>query len=248
MELQGRTALITGGARRLGRRTALALAEQSASVVIHYRTSDVAAEEVADEVRRQGGRAWLVQADLASEEEAGSLVERSIALAGPVHLLVNNVSLFDPSTLDTVTLDEVQSNMAVNAWAPFALIRAVAAQGIETAAVNLLDTRIRDYDWNHAAYILSKHVLSVLTRMCALKYAPGMTVNAVAPGLVLPPPGEDDAYLERVCGRLPLRRHGSADDVAAATLFLLSSRFITGQTIYVDGGAHLRGANEWTTS
>jgi NAD(P)-dependent dehydrogenase (short-subunit alcohol dehydrogenase family) len=105
--------------------------------------------------------------------------------------------------------------------------------------VNLLDTKIIGYDRAHVAYILSKHMLSVLTRMCALEFAPGITVNGVAPGLILPPLGKDENYLEQLARSVPLKRHGGPEDVAKAVVYLLTSDFVTGQVIFVDGGRHL---------
>jgi pteridine reductase len=139
-------------------------------------------------------------------------------------------------------LEDVNRNTAINAWAPFVLSRAFARQGLEGRIVNLLDTRVAGYDFSHVGYILSKHMLAVLTRMTALEYAPLVTVNAIAPGLILPPPAKDTTYLEALAGSVPLQRHGGAEDIARAMLFLIESPFITGQTVFVDGGAHLKGA------
>lgn len=105
--------------------------------------------------------------------------------------------------------------------------------------MNLLDTRVAGYDFSHAGYILSNQLLAILTRMTALEYAPLVTVNAI---LILPPPGKDATYLEALAGTVPLRRRGGAQDIVRAMLFLIDSPFITGQTVYVDGGAHLKGA------
>ena len=99
-----------------------------------------------------------------------------------------------------------------------------------------------DYDRAHAAYHLSKRMLFTLTRMMALEFAPQIRVNAVAPGLILPPPGQDASFLERMASTNPLGRHGDASDVADAVLFLTGAGFVTGQVIYVDGGRHMKGA------
>ena len=238
--LTGQTALITGAAKRLGRAMALALAEEGVNVVVHHGASRVEAEALCGELRELGVDAWTLRADLARREESETLIERARQVAGPLDILINNAAIFPPGTLRDITFDDVVANVQVNAWAPFALSRAFAEQAQRGKIVNLLDSKLARYDWAHAAYILSKHMLAVLTRMTALEFAPGVTVNAVAPGLVLPPQGEDESYLERVAPMLPLRRHGAPTDVAEAALFLLKSDFITGQVIYVDGGAHLR--------
>jgi len=239
--LQDRTALVTGAAVRIGRAIALALARQGANVIVHYRSSGDEAEATCAELAALSVRAWPLQADLASPDQAAGLIPRSAEVAGPVHALVNSASIFGPSTLADMTLEQVQQNLTVNAWAPLALVRALAAQEIdEGRIVNLLDTRVQGLDLDHAAYILSKHALLQLTRMAALELAPRITVNAVAPGLILPPPGEDESYLDALAGSLPLQRHGSAEDVADAVTYLLQAGFVTGQVIFVDGGRHVR--------
>jgi NAD(P)-dependent dehydrogenase (short-subunit alcohol dehydrogenase family) len=129
--------------------------------------------------------------------------------------------------------------MEVNAWVPFVLSRAFAQRIGRGKIVNLLDTRLKGYDWTHVGYILSKHLLAVMTRMMALEFAPHITVNAVAPGLVLPPPGKDETYLQSLVHTVPLQRYGGAQDIADAVVFLIRSDFITGNVIYVDGGRHL---------
>ncbi len=236
----GSTALVTGGARRIGRSVSLALAAAGANVVVHHRRSQAAAHSLAEEIGRLGVKAAMVQADLEQPSEAEELVARARDLAGPIDLLVNNASIFEQETLEAAAFDRFVRNVKVNAWAPFILTRAFARLAGHGKVVNLLDTRIAGLDLTHAGYILSKQLLATLTRMSAVAFAPGLTVNAVAPGLILPPPGEDEAYLDRLARDLPLARHGSPEDVARAVLFLLQSRFTTGQVVFVDGGAHLR--------
>jgi len=240
--LAGKTALVTGAAKRLGMHCALALADRGANVVVHYGASASEAEVLCADLADRGVKAWSLQADLQDAAEAEALFDQALRLAGPVHILVNNASIFEPGGLSEVSLEEVSRNTVVNAWAPFVLARAFARQGLEGRIVNLLDTRVAGYDFSHVGYILSKHVLAVLTRMTALEYAPLVTVNAVAPGLILPPPGRDATYLEALAGTVPLQRHGGAEDIVRAMLFLIESPFITGQTVFVDGGAHLKGA------
>jgi len=209
-------------------------------VVIHYHRSADDAEAVAEAVRRHGRRAWTLQADLA--DAADDVIGRAADLAGPIDVLVNNASIFPTGLITETTAADLLLNVRVHAVAPLLLSRALAAQGRGGHIVNLLDARITDYDRHHAAYQLSKRMLADLTRMLAVELAPSIAVNAVAPGLILPPPGEDDSYLERFAHTNPLNRHGDPADIAAAVLYLLSSTFITGQTLYVDGGRHLRGS------
>ena len=240
--LSAKTALVTGAARRLGAATALALARHGVNVVVHYRSSASEAEQVADAVRRLGPKAWTCPADLAHGEEAGRLFAQARDLAGPIDLLVNNAGIFAAGGLTEFTPDELHANVDVNAMAPLLLAREFAGQGREGVIVNFLDARVVDYDGAHVAYHLSKRMLFSLTRMMALEFAPRVRVNAVAPGLILPPEGEDAAYLERMASTNPLNRHGDAAHVTEAVLFLLRNDFVTGQVVFVDGGRHLRGS------
>lgn len=244
-DIAGTTAIVTGGAKRLGRETAMTLARSGCNVVVHYNTSEREAEAVAASARELGVRAWAVAADLASPEEASRLMERASSIAGEVELLVNSASVFPPGTLDQLTEESLSLNLRLNTLSPLFLARRfrdeVESRGGSGAIVNFLDTRILDYDRNHVAYHLSKQALFALTRMMSNEFAPTVRVNAVAPGLILPPPGEDDSFLDRLSHTNPLNTHGSAEQVAATVLFLLWNRFVTGQVIYVDGGRHMKG-------
>ncbi len=239
--LAGRTALVTGAAKRLGRATALALAARGADVVIHYGRSEAEAGTAAEEVRRLGRRAWTLSADLASPEQSAALVPRAIEQAGSLDILVNCASQFPKASLRDFEPEELATNVQVNAMSPLILARAFAERTDRGDVVNFLDSRITDYDREHVPYHLSKRMLFALTRMMALELAPGIKVNAVAPGLILPPPGEDQSYLERLATTNPLQRVGSAKGITDAVLFLVESDFVTGQVIYVDGGRHMKG-------
>jgi len=241
MSIEGKTALVTGAALRIGQAIALALAEQQVKVVIHYRHSAEPAEALRRSLVTRGHQAFSVMADFDRPEEADALIERARAAAGPIHILVNSASEFHPEPLDAMTHASLVREVTVNAWAPFALTRAFARQAASGKVINFIDAQITGYDLTHASYILSKHLLATLTAMTALQYAPGITVNAVAPGLILPPEGRDESYLDRLATALPLKRHGSPADITRAVLFLLQSDFVTGQVIYVDGGRHLIG-------
>ena len=240
-KLIGRTALVTGGGKRLGRAIALALAGAGANVVVHYNRSEEEARGVAREIEGLGARSWAVGADLADPARAEGLIGKAgQAAGGRLDILVCSASIFPQGTFESITLDDIRENVAINAWAPFVLGRSFAAQTGSGHIVNLLDTRIAGYDWQHVAYQASKVLLGLLTRMMAVRFAPGIAVNAVAPGLILPPPGKDESYLESLRDTVPLRRTGSPEDITEAVLLLAGSSFITGQIIFVDGGRHLK--------
>jgi len=187
----------------------------------------------------KGVKAWTIQADFRRPDEYQTLIERAQQTAGGLDILINNASIFPTEMLKDLTWSELSANMEVNAWVPFVLSRDFANRIGRGKIVNLHDSRLKGYDWTHVGYILSKHVLAAMTRMMALEFAPNITVNAVAPGLILPPPGKDESFLQNLVHTVPLQRHGEAQDIADAIAFLVRSDFITGNVIYVDGGRHL---------
>lgn len=241
-QLGGKTALITGASHRLGRAVAESLADQGVHVILHFGTSRDAAEQLATRLRERGVRSTALGADLRKPDEVQTLVARAVDAVGPIDLLINNASIFPGDRFADFRWEDLERNLQVNTWAPLCLIRAFAHQQRDGIVVNLLDTRVTAYDPTHFSYGLSKHLLRTLTEHLALELAPRIRVNGVAPGLVLPPPGEDRDYLDRRAGSVPLRSAGEPADIVRAVRFLLESPFVTGQVLYVDGGAHLGGA------
>jgi NAD(P)-dependent dehydrogenase (short-subunit alcohol dehydrogenase family) len=239
--LAGRKALITGAAKRIGRALALALAEQGVRVVVHHHWSEREAAALCDEIQKAGGSAWPVQGDLADAGQARRIFRDAVDQAGGIDILINNASIFEPDTLWDVTEESLALNLRLHALSPLTLAREMARQGEAGHIVNLLDTRVTVYDREHASYHISKRVLLTLTRMLALELAPKIAVNGIAPGLILPPAGQDESYLQGLVYTNPLKRHGGPQDVVDAVLFLLRSRFVTGQILYIDGGYHMKG-------
>jgi NAD(P)-dependent dehydrogenase (short-subunit alcohol dehydrogenase family) len=240
----GKSALITGGAKRLGRETAIALGRAGTRLVIHYNSSKAPAEALCEEFRSAGVEAQSVQADLNDPSSVEGLFDEAWRLSEGIDFLVNNASIFPAGRLEGMTLEDVEENLRVNAWAPFLLTRAfwkkIRDTGRRGSVVNLLDTRLVGGDLAHSAYHLSKATLKELTSLTALEFAPGLQVNGVAPGAVLPPEELDEDYLEGLTADLPLKRRGYPKDIADATVYLLGASFVTGQIIFVDGGRHLR--------
>jgi len=237
--IAGRTALVTGAGKRVGRAIATALAENGANVVVHYNRSAAEAENLAAELGALGVKAWTVPADLADETQAAGLVPRAIELAGGLDILINNASVFPHTRMAEASWESLEENLRVNAWAPLVLSRVFAQSGSSGHIVNLLDSKITGHSSTHVTYLLSKQMLAFLTSQLAVSLAPGIAVNAVAPGLILPPDGSPDTYGQKLLPTVPMRRMGSPEDVAEAVVYLVSSRFITGQVIFVDGGWHL---------
>ena len=234
--------LITGAAKRLGAAMALGLAADGWDVVVHYRSSESAALETAERVRELGRRAWTIQADLEDAEVARALVGRTRELAGGVHALINNASIFPGDSLQTLDPALLERNIALHAIAPTLLTRALAEDENARHVIHILDSRITGPDPEHLSYHLSKRMLFSLTRAMAVEWAPRLCVNAIAPGAVLAPTGGDEAALLEVAKDTPLQRAGTPDCVADAARSLLASRSITGQVLFVDCGRHLRGS------
>ncbi|MCX7919423.1 MAG: SDR family oxidoreductase [bacterium] len=238
-KLSGKTALVTGAGKRIGREIAIALAGEGVNIVIHYRHSAAEAKRLQKELTALSVNVWLLKADFEKPQDYEKLVSRAIELTGSFDILINSASIFLPNTIQDVDYASFVQHLHVNAWVPLVLSRSFAKQVKKGHIINLLDTRINSYDFNHTAYIVSKHALAVLTRMMALEFAPNIMVNGVAPGLILPPPGKDYNYLDKLKKTVPLKKYGNPTDVAEAVIYLLKSDFITGQIINVDGGRHL---------
>lgn len=242
MELDGKVAIVTGGAVRLGRALSLALAGQGVRVAIHYGSSAGPAEAAVAEIEAMGDDATAIQADLSRPGEARSIVERAAAHFGQVDILVNSAAIFEPGNWDDTTEANWDRHFAINLKSPFFLSQAFAAHvGRERAGhiVNIADWRGARPGADHLAYTLTKAAIIAMTRSLALALAPNIQVNAIAPGLILPPPGQDQAYLENKSSQVPAQRVGSPKEVANAMVFLLRSDFVTGDLIFVTGGEHL---------
>ncbi len=241
-DLSGRTALITGAARRVGRHLAGALAGAGADVVIHYRESADEAESLRAEIASAGGRAALVAGDLNDDAVMENLVARAAEPFGPLDILVNNASVFAPGCVLETTLAEWRRYQAIHAEAPFVLSREFTKQrpvGRDAVIINLNDWRAGRPGPDHFAYTLSKVALHGLTRSLAQALGPhGVRVNELALGAVLPPEGGEEGYLHTLRQEIPTRRFPTLDDVAAALLFLVGTASINGETVHVDGGRH----------
>ena len=242
MKIKGKVAIVTGGAVRLGRALALALAERGERLVIHYGSSAGPAQEIIAQVKSMGSDALAIQADLRQTVEAHSLIARAAEHFGQLDILVNSAAIFKPGDWADTTEANWDEHMAINLKAPFFLSQAFAAHvGRERRShiVNIADWRATRPTAHYLAYVLTKAALIAMTQNLALALAPNIQVNAIAPGAILPPPGQDQAYLDQLALRIPARRTGSPGDVAKALLFLLDSGFVTGDVIPVTGGEHL---------
>ena len=242
IDYSGKAALVTGAGQRIGRACALALADEGYAVAVHYNASREAAEVVAAEIRDKGGKAIAVSADLADEDAVRKLLPRAAAALGPIGVLVNNASVFENDTVDTVTKEDWDAHLSVNLRAPFVLIQEFA-RGLPGEAggliVNLLDERVWNLTPYFVSYTLSKAGLWTLTQTMALALAPRIRVNGIGPGPTLPSPRQSREQFLRQCRTMPLHRGTGPDEIATALRFLLTAPAMTGQMIALDGGQHL---------
>lgn len=238
----GRGALITGAARRIGRSIAEALAADDWHVVIHHRTSAADAEDTARSISANGGEATILSADLYDPHACQELVDSAAAATGGLGCLVNNASVFEEDTIESLEPASFDRLMAINLRAPALLSRAFAAQvpdDGEGVIVNLLDQKLENPNPDFLSYTLSKYGLAGLTNMLAMALGPRVRVCAVAPGLTLPSGDQAPSHFVSAHGRTPLARGSTPEDVAGAVRYLARARAVTGETILVDGGQHL---------
>lgn len=239
--LAGQSALVTGGARRIGRAIALALAGAGADVTITYRNSADEAVETVDAIEQLGRRGFAVQCNVRSEESVRAAVAATIAEHGRLNILVNNAGVFETAPLDLLSLAQWDEVFETNARGPFLVsrealphLRAVAGRIIHLGSLGGMRP------WaSHAHYCASKAALHMLAQAQAKAFAPQVAVNCVAPGWI---EQEEEAgpESERFAAKTPMQRNGSAEDVAQAVLFFATApTFITGQILAVDGGLSL---------
>lgn len=236
--LSGKVVLITGGARRLGRVFALACARAGADIVIHHSDSKAEAEAVRQEINGLGSRSWIYQADFSDPAQAGSLI-RLINQSTPLDALINSAAIFSALSLEATSLEDWQRHLQINLTAPFLLSQAFASQARPGARiVNILDWRALRPGADHFPYTISKAALAAMTRSLAVALAPGISVNGLALGAILPP--SDGNVNPDLLKAVPLKRWANLNEVEQALLFLLTGPpYITGEIIHVDGGRHL---------
>ncbi len=241
-ELKNKTALITGCAKRIGKAIALCLAKYGVNIIVHYNESEKEADELVRTLLERKIKAWKFKADLGKLQDNDNSITELCSKTGCIDFLINSASIYNKSKINKVKLNELYENIKINAFAPFILSRNFASQNIDSGIIiNFLDTTVEYYDPDHIAYNISKKVFYDLTKISSIEFAPKIIVNAIAPGLILPPKGKDESYLLSLKKNNLLNSIGSIEDITNTVLFLLTNKFITGQIIYVDGGSHLRG-------
>jgi 3-oxoacyl-[acyl-carrier protein] reductase/pteridine reductase len=238
--LAGSTALVTGGARRIGRAIALQLAAAGANVAITYRESQPEAEQTVRELASIGVDAFAVRTGLTDAESIRQSVAAVIEEFGQLDILVNNAGIFEAAALEEITPEQWDRMFATNTRAPFLMAQAAYPHLRATSGrIINIGSLGGSHPWaTHAHYCTSKAALHMLSQTMAKAWAPEVSVNCVAPGMIVQ--GEIDPVYARFAEKTPMRRNGTPEDVAAAVLFFATGpHFITGQLLAVDGGLGL---------
>jgi pteridine reductase len=240
MSLSGKTILITGAARRLGREIALAAAKNGANLILHYNSSKIEIEKTAEEAQTKSNNIWIVKADLSSPDGAKELVSTSLKHS-PLFGLINNASIFKPVDLFHTSIEDWENHLHVNLTTPFILTQKFAEsyKGESVGRIiNMLDWRALRPGIDHFPYTISKAALAALTQATARKLAPLISVNGIALGAILPPEGESENA--NIINSVPMQRWATLDELTRTVLFLLDGPdYITGEIIHLDGGRHL---------
>lgn len=238
--LSGKTVLVTGGAKRIGRAIALALAESGANIAITYLGSQLEAEATVQSVAEYDVDAFAVRCDLREPESIEQAVISVVEELGQIDVLVNNAGLFASEALEKISVEQWDGMFATNTRAPFLMakaahpyLRATHGRIINIGSLGGL------HPWaTHGHYCTSKAALHMLSKTMAKAWAPEISVNCIAPGMIVQ--GEVDEAYEHFARKTPMQRNGTAEDVAAAARFFATApHFITGQLIAVDGGLGL---------
>jgi len=242
MQLNGRTALVTGAGHRVGRAIAVALGAQKMRVAVHYNATADGAQETLRAIEKVGGSGETFGADLTRPEQLTGLVESVVKRFGGLDVLVNSAAVMLRTPLGETEASQWDAIMALNLRAPFLLSQAAAphlrqAKGV---IVNIADLAAFETWPGYLVHGLSKSGVVYLTRALARVLSPEVRVGAVAPGTVLLPDGWSEADAARLRETTPLQRNGSPEDVSNAVLFILGADYFTGDTIIVDGGRHIR--------
>lgn len=234
-----KSALITGGGKRLGKAISLSLADRGYDIAIHYNHSQKEAQETAELIREMGCQAEVFQADLSDTKQALSLIPKVFEVFPECSILVNSASIFENIGFKDVTEEIFDRDFSTNFKAPFFLSQDFSKGDHSELIINMLDMRINKIETEHFSYNLTKKLLRDFTLMSAKELGPKIRVNGICPGPILPPPDKDIEYLEKIAENTPLKKPGNPDYIISAVEYILDNPFVTGQCLFVDGGQHL---------
>ncbi|MBN1968504.1 MAG: SDR family oxidoreductase [Candidatus Delongbacteria bacterium] len=234
------TALITGAAKRLGKEMALFLAKQGWNIAIHYNNSKYDAEKVMLSCKDFGVDSDIFKSDLLEYKNSAELIDSVSKRFPDLSILINSASVFLRNPLLNTDYEQFEQNFNINFTSPYFLSKEFAKKVSSGNIINILDTKIAFSHHVYSSYSLSKKVFGEFTRMAALELAPHIRVNGIAPGVILPPEGKDEEYLNRLINNVPLKKRGYPINILKTLDFLLDNDFITGQIIFVDGGENIK--------
>lgn len=228
------TAIITGGAVRIGKALAERLAEKGYNIALHYNGSNP--DETLDRIQKAGVRGQGYPCDFVNLKDAEDLFARIAKDFSDIELLVNSASVFVQENLEQTATQTLIDTMHINLMSPYLLMREYKKRVNRGMIVNILDERIIKNIPAFGAYSVSKAALGHLTQLAAVEWGESVRVNAIAPGLILPPRGESEEYLQRNAKNIPVKAHGYVEDIARGLDYLLESPFVNGETLFIDGG------------
>ena len=233
-------ALITGGSDRIGKAVAIHLAKQGYHLVLHYNSAKEKAENLQMHIESTYKvKVELLQINFLKENDFNHIFEDFKNKNITIEVLVNCASDFIPSSFNELGSELFDKEMTINLKIPYLLTKAFAGVFGKGNIINFVDTKVAKNKTVHLDYILSKKLLKDFTKISAVELAPNIRVNAIAPGLILPPEGKDESYLLNLAKDIPLKTIGNLDEILKAFQFILDSYFFTGQILYIDGGEHL---------
>lgn len=214
-ELRGKTALITGGASKIGREIAEALAKEGVNIIVHYNKNKRGAQALCDYLEDLGVRAYKIKTDFEKKEEREELIEKAISITKEFTILINNASIY--KSPEEGSFEEFMKNLEINAWTPYFLSMKFAEKVKRGEIINMLDARIDDFHSRDFFYIISKQVLATITKRLSLELSPNIRVNGIAPGHIIPSKGKK-----------------LIDKLTSKIILLLKSPSMNGKIIYVD--------------
>lgn len=233
--------LITGAAKRIGKSISLFLAGKGFNIAIHYNLSKVDAIDLQAELQKKYSQQKfeIFQCDLSHAQDCNELIDKVLLEFKSIDILINNASVFEPGIIRETSLELFKNQMNVNLLAPFILSRNYALNCKTGLILNFLDTRISGYSNSHAAYSLSKLAFSHLTKMAALEFAPNIRVNGIAPGVILPPENQGEAYLLKLAEKTPMQVPVGIEPILQSIDYIITNQNLTGQILFCDGGEQL---------
>ena len=238
------TALITGGAVRLGKIFCETLAKAGYKLAIHYNSSSQQAAATAEKFRKAGVDCETFQFDFSEKNDVSDLITNVRKQFPDLNVLINSASVYDQATMMETPELILERQFKVNFQAPYLLTQAFAQQCRSGNVINIIDNKIAFNQYQYSAYVLSKKTLAEFTRLAAVELAPNVRVNGIAPGVVLPASVRGQDYIDWRVEGIPLKQQGETDNIAQALQYLLTNDFVCGQILFVDGGESLTNTGQ----